>query len=313
MTQEQLDRIFDRFYRATEDRTNPGSGLGLSIVKSLVELHDGRIEVTSKPGGGTTFAIMIPAVKQQTGPVIDSFEALRGRDVLVVDDEREIAQLIADQLAPFGVRATIAAGGAEALELLSRERFDAVTLDVKMPELDGVAVLRQIRAIPGLAQIPVVFVSVFSDRADLAGEWIVSKPIDAEELRAVLSSAVRAGRSHALVVARDSLRPSLEASLQGLQIDHTWESSGIGAARACSERRFEVALIDVGLPNPHAVLQALDLRGRRDRRAVILFTDGITPVPHDISRLGLEVVPLAHAARSLRDALEPKAADGEPV
>ncbi len=223
--------------------------------------------------------------------------------MLVVDDEREIAELIAGQLAPLEVQATIAASGEEALALLRAEHFDAVTLDILMPGMDGFEVLRKIRADPELRATPIVFVSVFSGRQELAGEWVVSKPIDADELRDVLGAAVRAGRSRVLVVGREQMQPMLEPALDELGIEHEWETSGAAAARVCGERRFEVALVDVGIRNPQAVLQALDLRGRRLRRAVILFSDESTPAPHGIGRLGMEVVPVGQAASALLAAL----------
>jgi hypothetical protein len=71
----------------------------------------------------------------------------------------------------------------------------------------------------------------------------------------------------------------------------------------CGEHRFEVALVDAGIRSPQAVLQALDLRGRRLRRAVILFSDGLTPTPPGIERLGMEVVPVDQAAVALLAAL----------
>ena len=299
MTERDVDHVFERFYRgAGEGRKAPGTGLGLSIVKSLVDLHDGEISLTSAPDQGTTFAVRLPAAIVPRDPA-HSLEAIRGRRVLVVDDEPEIAQLIADQLAAEDVHVTIAADGPRALELLHAERFDAVTLDVMMPELDGFAVLARLRADPELKSIPIVFVSVFSGQQELAGEWTVSKPIDADELRDVLDAAVRAGRSRVLVVGREELRPTLEPSLDELGIEHEWELTGAAAARACQERRFEVALVDIGIRNPQAVLQALDLRGRRRRRAVILFSDGSMPVPAGIGRLGMEVVPVSDAARAL--------------
>jgi hypothetical protein len=148
-----------------------------------------------------------------------------------------------------------------------------------------------------------VFVSVFSGRHELAGEWVVAKPIDADELRNVLGSAVRAGRSRVLVVGREEMQPVLEAALDELGIEHEWEMTGAAAARVCTERRFEVALIDVGVRNPQAVLQALDLRGRRMRRAVILFTDEHTPTPPGVEKLGIEIVPVDQAAAALLAAL----------
>ena len=95
----------------------------------------------------------------------------------------------------------------------------------------------------------------------------------------------------------------LEPALDELGIEHEWETTGAAAARVCGERRFEVALVDVGIRSPQAVLQALDLRGRRLRRAVILFSDGVTPTPPGIGRLGMEVVPVDQAASALLAAL----------
>ena len=286
--------------------TAPGTGLGLSIVQSLVALHDGRLELESEPGRGTTFHVFIPAAVTPADDAA-SLEVIRGRRILIVDNEPEIAALIADQLAPLEVRATVAHSGEAALEALRAGRFDAITLDVLMPGTDGLAVLHEIRSDPELRSLPVLFVSVFAGRQELAGEWTVSKPIDPDELRDVLAAAVRGGRSRVLVVARPQLQVRLEPALDELGIEHQWETSGAAAARVCSERRFEVALIDVGIRNPRAALQALDLRGRRLRRAVILFSDDGTTAPPGISELGMEVIPVQDAAHALLAALR-----GEP-
>jgi signal transduction histidine kinase len=298
MNEEEAANVFERFYRGGGSGKAPGTGLGLSIVKSLVDMHAGEIEVESTPEEGTTFRVRFPSAIPGPESAV-SLEAIRGRRVLVVDDEREIAELIVGQLAPLDVQATIASDGDEALELLRTQRFDAITLDILMPRLDGFEVLRRVREDPELRSTPVVFVSVFSGRQELAGEWVVAKPIDADELRDVLGAAVSAGRSRVLVVGRSELQPVLEPGLDDLGIEHAWELTGQAAARACGERRFEVALVDVGIRNPQAVLQALDLRGRRLRRSVILFSDGVTPVPAGINRLGMEVVPVEEAANAL--------------
>jgi signal transduction histidine kinase/DNA-binding response OmpR family regulator len=303
MTQEETERIFDRFYRAgNRSGSNPGTGLGLSIVKSLVDLHFGQITVDSEPGRGTVFRVRLPAAV----PGLDSpaaLESIRGRNVLVVDDEPEIAELIASQLAALDVQTTIALSGQEALERLRAEHFDAVTLDILMPAMDGFEVLRQIRSDRELAGTPIVFVSVFSGRQELAGEWVVGKPIDADELRDVLGAAVSAGRSRVLVVGREELQTLLEPALDDLGIEFHWESSGAAAARVCRERRFEVALVDVGIRNPQMAIQALDLRGRRVRRAVILVSDGATPTPPGVGKLGMEVVPPEYAVTAVLAAL----------
>jgi signal transduction histidine kinase/DNA-binding response OmpR family regulator/HAMP domain-containing protein len=308
MTAEQSHRVFERFYRVRDGgSTGQGTGLGLSIVKSLVELQHGRIDVQSVPGRGSAFRVMLPATAPSP-EIGEGLEAIRGARVLVVDDERAIAELIAGQLAPLDVQAEIATAGEEALARLREDQFDAVTLDVLMPGLDGLELLRQIRQDPVLGGIPIVFVSVFSGRQELAGEWVVSKPIDADELRNVLAAAVQSGRSRVLVVGRQELQELLSPALQELGIDHQWEVTGAAAARACSDRRFEVALVDVGIRNPPAVLQALDLRGRRRRRAVILFSDGRSANPPGVAQLGLEVVPVDAAAIAVQAALRDRSA-----
>jgi signal transduction histidine kinase/HAMP domain-containing protein len=312
MTPEETERMFERFYRgAGGGRAGTGSGLGLSIVKSLVEMHQGEIEVESEPGQGTTFKVLLPAAI--AGPAYErAVEAVRGARVLVVDDEPDIAELIAGQLAPLEVVTTIVLSGEEALARLRSGSYDAVTLDILMPGMDGFEVLRQIRADPELRSTPIVFVSVFSGRGELAGEWVVGKPIDADELRDVLGAAVSSGRTRVLVVGREELQPVLEPALDELGIEHQWELSGTAAARVCEERRFEVALIDIGIRSPQAVLKALDLRGRRLRRAVILFSDDATSTPPGIEKLGMEVVPVEQAAQALLAALR-GARDDQPA
>jgi signal transduction histidine kinase/DNA-binding response OmpR family regulator len=303
MSQEDVERIFERFYRGGEGGGRaPGTGLGLSIVKSLVDLHGGEIQVESELGRGTRFRVRLPAANRAFEPE-QSAVAIRGRRVLVIDDEPEVANVIARQLAALEVEAEIVTNGALAMARLRESHFDAVTLDIRMPGMNGFDVLRAIRADPRLRAIPVVFVSVFSPRHEFKGEFSISKPIDADELREVLGAAVLAGRSRVLVVGRDEIRGALEPAIRDLGIEHDWETSGAAAARLCAERRFEVALVDAGMRSPQAVLQALDLRGRRLRQAVILFSDGIGPAQPGIDRLGIEVVPVEHAATTLLAAL----------
>jgi signal transduction histidine kinase/CheY-like chemotaxis protein len=303
MSPDEVGRVFERFYRGQDDGSRaPGTGLGLSIVKSLVDLQGGEIDMDSRRGHGTRFRIRLPCA-EGASDVARSISAMRGRRVLVVDDEPDIAELIAGQLAALHVHTEVVTSGEAALARLRAAHFDAVTLDILMPSMDGFDVLREIRADPALRSTPIVFVSVFSGRHELTGEFVVAKPIDADELREVLGAAVLAGRSRVLVVGREEMRAALEPAIRELGIEHDWETSGPAAARVCSERRFEVALVDAGIRSPQAVLQALDLRGRRLRQAVILFSDGVAPTPPGIERLGLEVVPVEQASTALLAAL----------
>ena len=127
-----------------------------------------------------------------------------------------------------------------------------------MPGMDGFEVLREIRADPDLQPTPIVFVSVFSGARSSPANWSSASRSMPTSCASVLGAAVRAGRSRVLVSVARRCRGALEPALDELGIEHEWETSGAAAARACGERRFEVALVDVGIRNPQAVLQALD-------------------------------------------------------
>ena len=303
MSEEDARRIFDRFYRGASDgRRSPGTGLGLSIVRSLVELHGGSIDVTSRLGSGTTFTISLPAAPAAgVAPLAPAAPPLTSRRVLIVDDEPPLAALIAQQLAPLGVDSVQVHSGAEALARLRDEHFDAMTLDVLMPGMNGFEVLEAVRADPRLRELPVIFVSVSSTLSQLDGEWAVAKPIDRRRLSDVLHSAIQAKRSRVLVVAPDSVRIELAPALAGLGIEYSWEGSAEGAARAGAEQLFEVALVHASMSDAVAAIESNALRGRRGGRSVILFT---THDGHGLgSGLGMPVFPLPQAIDALRATL----------
>ena len=162
---EFLPHIFDRFSQSdmSQTRRHGGLGLGLALVKQLVELHGGTIEAASA-GAGATFTVTLPlrapqvaAQKAAAGhcrscerPGSDPFADLPRLDgvrVLVVDDQEEARLLVAAALGQQGAAVTAVASGAEALALLDRTTFDALILDIAMPDEDGYTVLKKVRAL----------------------------------------------------------------------------------------------------------------------------------------------------------------------
>ena len=296
MTAEETERAFERFYRARSgNESSPGTGLGLSIVKSLVDLQHGVIEVDSEPGRGTTFNVLIPAaVATDDG---DSLDVIQGRRVLIVDDEPEVAELIAE---PAGAargrhhhRHQRRAGARRAARRALR-RGDPGHPHAAHGRVRGAAPDPRPTPTCGPPRSCSCRCSRRAPSCRASGWWPSRSTPPSCATCSPLPCA--AGRSRVLIVGREELQPTLEPALDELGIEHQWETSGAAAARVCGERRFEVALIDVGIRNPQAVLQALDLRGRRLRRAVILFSDGASPTPSGIVNLGLEVVPVQDAA-----------------
>jgi CheY-like chemotaxis protein len=184
---------------------------------------------------------------------------------------------------------------------MRRQHFDAVTLDIFLGDRDGFEVLRELREDPELGRTPVIVVSVLAGEEALAGEWSVSKPIDAEELTDAIGSAILAGRARVLVVGRAGMREEVGEMLARRSIDYVWVTSAAEASRLCEERRFEVALVDAGMRSPQAALAALDLRGRRLRRSVVVFSTG--DESPGIARLDPDPMSVEDATQAVVEAL----------
>jgi signal transduction histidine kinase/CheY-like chemotaxis protein len=300
MTPDERARVFERFYRGDGPRAETGTGLGLAIVKSLVDLHGGSVDIESQVGVGTTFTVHLPLAPGNGNGGGLPVAGMAGRRVLIVDDEPRLTALIAEKLSPLGVETVLVNSGRDALARLRSERFDLVTLDVMMPGLNGIDTLRAIRADPRLRGLPAVFISGFPDTAGLGGEWVVPKPVDGDALCAVVASAVAAGRTRVLVVGREEMRTRLSGPLEQLGVEFAWETGGPAASRASERERFEVALIDAGLRNPQAVVESVDLRGRRRGRAVIFFAEDEHA---GNAQIGVPVLPVEQAALAVRAAL----------
>jgi PAS domain S-box-containing protein len=219
---EFLPRVFDRFTQAnaTTTRTFGGLGLGLAIVRHLVELHGGTVDVRSRGEGlGATFSVQLPlsAVKRSAKPRgaaqrAEEHEAfadfdyadLSGLKVLVVDDEPDARELIHRVLTECRAEVVIAASADEAVPLVRRERPDVLVSDIGMPNVDGYELLKRVRALGHAAGggIPAIALTAFArsedrTRALRAGFLVhVSKPVEPAELVATVASvAGRAGQA----------------------------------------------------------------------------------------------------------------------
>jgi CheY-like chemotaxis protein/anti-sigma regulatory factor (Ser/Thr protein kinase) len=215
-----LPFVFERFRQAdaATTRRHGGLGIGLSIVKTLVELHGGSVRVKSAgENKGTTFVIALPVSqvteeqvhRSQRLPVLaDPLEAielpeLNGASVLIVDDEPDGRQLMVRILEGRGARVTAVAGGAEALDMLKGHPFDILVSDIGMPGLDGYELMRRARALDSSRSqgpIPAIAVTAYA-RADdrqrslLAGyQMHLAKPIEARELVAGIASLLHLRR-----------------------------------------------------------------------------------------------------------------------
>jgi PAS domain S-box-containing protein len=216
---EFIPHLFERFRQgdASTTRKYGGLGLGLSIVKSLVELHGGTVSVSSEgEGKGTIVTVALPltAVHQRADDAerehpkteraavtrSPAVAELAGLKVLVVDDQRDARDLVKRVLEDSGAEVFPAGSAAEALAVLAAWRPDVLVSDIGMPEVDGYELVRKIRAISAEngGKIPAIALTAFArsedrTRALRAGFTVhVSKPVDPAELVATVASV--AGR-----------------------------------------------------------------------------------------------------------------------
>jgi signal transduction histidine kinase len=199
MTPELRGRVFDLFAQAdrNSDRSQGGLGLGLALVKSLVELHGGTVVVDSDgEQQGSTFTISLPATPNQAAPAsaTPSTKAARRLRVLVVDDNIDAAQTLQLLLEAGGHQVAVAHTAMEALELAQSTSPELCLLDIGLPDLSGNDLARGLRALPATAHATLVAVTGYGRREDreqssLAGfDHYFVKPVDMQKLLALIAT-----------------------------------------------------------------------------------------------------------------------------
>ena len=203
---EILPHVFDRFRQADSSttRTHGGLGLGLALVRYLVEAHGGSVRADSGGAGrGATFVVELPL--RASGPTTRSTgqrlptPVLTGARVLVVEDDADTRDFLGFVLESAGVKLALAATAAEALERLTAETFDLVVSDLSMPDADGYTLIRRLRELDAAAgaRRPAVALTAHAGpddrrRALEAGfDAYLVKPVDAKDLAGVVARLLR--------------------------------------------------------------------------------------------------------------------------
>jgi PAS domain S-box-containing protein len=234
----ELPHLFERFHRVrgAGGRSFEGSGIGLALVRELVRLHQGEIHVESAPGQGSTFRVTIPIHSPSSSPhAATTAPTLRAREsgpasqaaamvaeasrwlpasagtadpagaaaarprIVVADDNADMREYVSGLLAPAN-RVEAVGDGMAALDAIRREPADLLLADVMMPRLDGLELLRTIRADAALRHIPVIFVSARAgEEARVAGleagaDDYLLKPFGARELIVRVGAALELAR-----------------------------------------------------------------------------------------------------------------------
>jgi two-component system NtrC family sensor kinase len=201
---ELRPRVFEPFF--TTKPVGSGTGIGLSICHAIVSAHGGSIEIGETPGGGATFLIRLPdtpAEEPDMSAPVERVPEIARRRALVIDDELDIAEMIAEMLTRQGFVAEVATSGEDALAELRRHSYDLVLSDVRMPDLDGPALLRRLQKDWPVLVERLIFVTGdtlglgVGSVLDQLGRPVVEKPITLDELRRVVHTtlAQRCGAS----------------------------------------------------------------------------------------------------------------------
>ncbi|MBM3465351.1 MAG: response regulator, partial [Armatimonadetes bacterium] len=237
---EYHEKVFEKFQQVDTSSTREikGSGLGLPIVRSIVEAHGGTVKLDSEPGRGSTFTVVIPAadLSHLKTRAVDPAEVLaavqaafpqsasaeppptewvevekpgesgKNRRILVVDDEPTIMRVMRHILESEGYTVLEAANGMEALARAREERPDLVLLDVLLPDIDGFEVLERMRRDPQTADLPVVVLSILEAKERsfrLGAQDYFNKPIDRGKLVETVQALLGEGNQEIKILVAD--------------------------------------------------------------------------------------------------------------
>src|SRR5262249_10094756 len=197
---DKIDSIFDMFMQVdrSSERSQGGLGIGLTLVKRLVEMHGGSIEARSEgEGQGSEFIVRLPVINRSAAPLPASEvepEPASKRRVLIVDDNLDSADSLAMLLNITGNKTFLAHDGVEALEAVEKYRPEVILLDIGLPKLDGHEVCRRVRELPWGKDIVIIALTGWgqeddrrkSEEAGFNGHLV--KPVDYERLLEILES-----------------------------------------------------------------------------------------------------------------------------
>ena len=238
ISEEAIKFIFNEFYQENANGYHgmEGTGLGLSITKNLIQLMDGKIEVTSEKGHWTRVYIEIPLKVIEVQPVIDDTvqydlsNLLLEKRILIVEDNKLSRNLFVIMLQNMGCLVTEAENGQEAIEILGKDSFDLVLMDIQMPVMDGLSALKAIQdgpfsSVPVIALTATAFNSEVSKLLSLGFTDCITKPVNQKNLQRRLSIFFRSEHPDAAYL--EALKKKITANINEMAGDDKEKSSNL--------------------------------------------------------------------------------------
>lgn len=289
ISDEFRSKVFQRFSQAdaSDSRRTGGTGLGLSIARAIVEQHGGHINFVSRPGIGTTFYFDLPIYRHQSitriKDQIISLDTPRPHRLLICEDDSDIAGLLQLMLARQGYQSDICTTAGEALKTLEQHHYDALLLDILLPDLNGLDLIRQLRQSADWKQLPIIVVSAIANEArnQLEGgianivDWL-NKPLDQERLLQSVEEALQhtSDRQPRVLYVEDEI--DLHEIIGQMLQDRVRLTSArsLQQARDLLDREtFDLVLLDVKLPDGSGMELLETIKDLDPQPATVIFSN----------------------------------------
>ncbi len=287
------NHIFEKFAQAdsSDTRQKGGTGLGLSITKAIVERMEGAISFTSTPGQGTTFFMEFPLYENSVTPIIKPHQAKQERQALLIcEDDNDIATLLHMIIERAGFEADIATSAEQAKGLLACHNYVGMTLDLMLPDEDGISLIRTLRSNEETAQLPIIVVSAKAEqgRKELNGDAIgivdwFSKPIDTERLTRIIKSLSPNRKPDILHIEDDKDLTDILSTALTHHATLTSATTLDAAHNHLQHRDFDLIILDITLPDGSG-LDILSWLNQHSKSTIPVIIFSADEMPHDIAK-----------------------------
>ncbi len=317
------DRIFQKFSQAdaSSTRKQGGTGLGLAITRELVERMRGSISFFSEEGQGACFFFELPRIERQSADqpevalpmpaTIAEMPVDPASRLLIVEDDPDTALLLAMMVRRWGYQAEIAHTLEEALGWVERRSFDAITLDLMLPDGNGLTLLRQLRDQPATRELPVLVVSAIAEEGQLeiggqlkAVDWL-AKPFDEQRLSSALQGSLTAVPRRARIMHVES-----DAELTRRVAGQVAASMTLDVARSVAEARYlldsnEYGLISLDLTENHGPgWEIIPLLSQLPHHPAVIILSEQALAPTLLGRVDTAIARPGLSAEALREAFD---------